>query len=249
MKSPTYKKILDHPDKDEIIAKLAIGIPASDINDWLKNKYININDAKFVLSEKIIKSFKNTYLDFYNDMHADLALVKNNLNSSQELEISVKDNPAYKDALVKMANGELDIRTMIATLAINVETRIAQIFDLIQEDPRNANTKIERLLTEYVDKLGSLLEKYYKFTEAPADHVIQHNFTIQTVDQHISVFYDVIKETLAQMDVDTSLYFMEVFNEKMNKIKFNNKDQISTEVKLAEVKVLNETINKKLNES
>jgi hypothetical protein len=68
------------------------------------------------------------------------------------------------------------------------------------------------------------------------------------VDQHISVFHDVIKEVLSQMDLETSLYFMEVFNEKMNKLKVPDKDFPNTEVRLAEAKLLNETINKKINE-
>jgi len=42
---------------------------------------------------------------------------------------------------------------------------------------------------------------------------------LQVVDQHISVFHDVIKEVLSQMDSDTLLYFMEVFDDKMAKLK------------------------------
>ena len=39
MNKPTYKKILEHPDKDEIINKLVIGQSLNDIHDWLKGKY------------------------------------------------------------------------------------------------------------------------------------------------------------------------------------------------------------------
>jgi hypothetical protein len=69
------------------------------------------------------------------------------------------------------------------------------------------------------------------------------------VDQHISVFHDVIKEILSQMDLETSLYFMEVFNEKMSKLKPPKEEGVlNPEIRLAEVKLLNETINKKINE-
>lgn len=251
MKKP-YSKILEHPDKDEIISKLIIGQPTNDIYDWLKSKYTNVSESKFVISDKSLKSFQNTYLDFYNDVQRDLSKTKAAVaNGSQDqLELAIKGNSAYKDAIIRTLDNEIDIRQMVARLAINVETRLSQVFDEIQEDPRNINTKMDRLLIDYAEVFGTLLEKCYKFNEVPiADQVIQHNVTLQVVDQHISVFHDVIKEVLSQMDLETSMYFMEVFNDKMSKLKAPISDAAPTqEMKMAEVKLLNETINQKINE-
>ena len=251
MNKPTYKKILEHPDKDEIIAKLVIGSAPMDIHDWLKVKYTNVSEAKFVLSEKILNSFKNTYLDFYQDIHADIANTKTALATSttDQLELAVKSNPTYQDAMVKLATGELNVDQMMGKMALAVETRISQIYDIIQEDPRNVNTKTERLWAEYMEIAGGLLDKYYKWKESQAITTVNHNVTLQVVDQHISVFHDVIKEVLSQMDLETSLYFMEVFNEKMAKLKMPEPNAPpTTEMKIAEAKVLNETINQKINE-
>jgi len=251
MNKPTYKKILEHPDKDEIISKLVIGIAPTDIHDWLKMKYTNVSETKFVLSEKNIKSFKDNHLDFYNDMLQDLSTTRMAVATStqDQLQLSVKSNPAYKDALLKVANNELDIEKIMATMAINIETRMAQVFDEMMEDPRNINTKVDRLFAEYADILGNLLDKYHKWKEKPvADQIIQHNVTLQVVDQHISVFHDVIKEVLSQMDLETSMYFLEVFAEKMSKLKQPHPESGPTqEMKLAEAKLLNETINQKVN--
>jgi hypothetical protein len=170
--------------------------------------------------------------------------------TQDQLQLAVKTNPAYKDALLKVANNEWDIEKTMATMAINVETRMAQVFDEMMEDPRNINTKVDRLFAEYADILGNLLDKYHKWKEKPAaDQIIQHNVTLQVVDQHISVFHDVIKEVLSQMDLESSQYFLEVFNDKMSKLKPPvPEDQSNQEMKLAEAKLLNETINKKINE-
>lgn len=251
MNKPTYKKILEHPDKDEIINKLVIGQPLDDIHDWLKGKYTNVSEAKFVLSEKILKSFQHTYLEFYSDVQLDLSKTKSALANGtvDQLQLAVKGSSAYKDAMIRTAGTELDIRQMVSNLCTNIETRLAQVFDEIQENPRDINTKVDRLLIDYAEVFGGILEKYYKFTETPADQIIQHNVTLQVVDQHISVFHDVIKEVLSQMDLETSLYFMEVFNNKMAALKAPTSDAPPTqEMKLAEVKLLNETINKKIND-
>jgi len=52
------------------------------------------------------------------------------------------------------------------------------------------------------------------------------------------------------MDLESSMLFMELFNEKMSKLKAPSPEaQPTQEMKLAEAKLLNETINKKINES
>ena len=249
MNKNALKKILDHPDKDEIIAKLIMDISPKDINEWLADKYKNVSEAKFVIAEKPLKTFKDNYLDVYNLIQEDISKTKQAITTSTEdqLDLAVKSNPTYNKMLVSLANKEIDIRQMVAKLCLAIETRLGQVFDEIQEDPRNINSRIDRVLIDYAEVLGGLLEKYYKFTEAP-DLTVQHNVTLQVVDQHILVFHDAIREVLAQMDLESSMLFMELFHEKMAKLKPLTPDSIpNTDVRLAEVKLLNETINKKLN--
>lgn len=250
MNKNALKKILDHPDKDEIIAKLILDVAPKDINEWLANKYTNVSEKQFVIAEKSIKTFKDNYLDVYNMIQEDIVKTKQALatNTEASLELAVRENSTYKSKMLELAGKEIDVRQMVAHLCIAVETRLGQVFDEIQEDPRNINSRIDRVLIEYGELLGGLLEKYYKFTESPADLTIQHNVTLQVVDQHISVFHDVIREVLSQLDLESSMLFMELFNEKMSKLKPPTPDAIpNTDIKLAEAKLLNETINKKLN--
>ena len=249
MNKNALKKILEHPDKDELIAKLVLDYSPKDIHDWLASKYTNVSEAKFVIAEKSIKTFKENYLDVYNMIREDIQKTKQSLATSTEveLELSVKSNPTYKSKMMELAGKEIDVRKMVAQLCLAIETRLGQVFDEIQEDPRNINSRIDRVLIEYGDLLGGLLEKYYKFTEGPADLIVQHNVTLQAVDQHISVFHEAIREVLSQMDLESSMLFMELYQEKMAKIKPATPETVpNTDMKLAEAKLLNETINKKL---
>ena len=251
MNKSALRKILDHPDKDEIISKLIIGISPKDIFIGLKAKYTNINESKFIIAEKSIKSFKDSYLDIYSMIQDDLSKTRSAIvnNTEEDLQLTIKNLPAYKNIMIKSAEEELDIRQIIKRMVMGLEARFSQVFDEIQEDPRNINTRVDRLMIDYAEVLGNLLEKCYKFTESPANQVVQHNVTLQVVDQHISVFHDIIKEVLSQMDLGASLYFMEVFNEKMSKLKASDKEiGTSSEMRLAEAQLLNETINKKINE-
>lgn len=250
MNKNALKKILDHPDKDEIISKLVIGITPKDIYDWLSSKYTNASEKKFVVAEKSISSFQNNYLDIYNMIQEDVVKSKSALatNTEEELALSVQNNPAYKSKMLELAGKELDIRKMVANLCVAIETRIGQVFDEIQEDPRNINTKIDRLLIDYAEVLGSILEKYYKFTEEPAQNIVQHNLTLNVMDQHIAVFHDIIKDVLSHMDLEASMYFMETFTERMSKVKLPPANAVpNTDARLTEAKVLSETIDKKIN--
>lgn len=238
-------------DKDEIISKVILGISPKDIHDWLAAKYCSPAEKKFVISEKMIATFKDSYLDVYTMIQEDIQKTKQAISTTsiEELELSVKNNSVYKSKMQELATKEIDVRKMIAQLCLAVEMRLGQIFDSIEEDEENINTKIDRVFLEYAETLGNLLEKYYKFTESPADINVNHNITLQVVDQHIAVFHDSIRETLAEMDLESSMFFMEVFQKKMAKLKPAPLDALlNTDVKLAEAKLLNETINQRLNE-
>ena len=252
MNKNALKKILDHPDKDEIIAKLVLDVPPKDIYEWLASKYTNVSESKFVIAEKSVKTFKDNYLDVYSLIQEDIVKTKQAVATSTEeqLELSVKNNSAYRSKMLELAGKEIDVRQMIAQLCVAIETRVAQVFDEIQDDPRNINTKIDRLLIDYTEVLGGILEKYYKFTEGPTEaQFVQNNMTIQFVDQHILVLQEAIRETLSELDLESSMLFMERLHDKLAKLKLPEKDIIpNTEVRLAEAKLLNETINKKLNE-
>lgn len=250
MNKKALETIKNHCDKDEIISKLVIGVSPKDIADWLEAKYTSANDRKFLITEKNISAFKEEYLDIYNMIQEDLSKAKTALSTSteQQLALSVQNNPTYKNKMLELAGKELDIRQIVTNLAVAIESRLAQVFDEIQADPRNINTRIDRLLIDYAEALGNILEKYHKFTELPQAQVVNNNVTLQVVDQHITVFHDVIKDLLSNMDLNASLYFMEMFTEKMAKLKEPSKDFINTDMKLAEAKLLNDAISKKIGE-
>ena len=245
-----YKKIAQHPDREEIIAKLIIGISPKDVHEWLSSKYTNISESKFVISEKSIKSFKDNGLDIYQDIKADFSKTKAALanGTTDDLELSIKGSLKYKDLVLQTVGKELDLKQSVQMLITMVETRVAQYFDSLQEDPSDMNTRVDRVFIEYINALQALLERAHKIVNNGPDQVIQHNITVQHMDQHVSVFYEVIKKVLSQMDLESSMYFMQLFQEEIGKIQDPANKQIQpVEERLAEVKILNETINKRIN--
>lgn len=252
MKTAGFKKILEHPDREEILSKLCLDYDLQEMHTWLKSKYSAASETKYVISVSSLQTFKDQYLDFYNIVREDMAKVKNanQVSTEEQLQLAVQGNSTYKKKIMEMANKEIDVRKMIATLCVVIEERVANVFDTIVEDPRNINTKIDRLLIDYAEVLGNILDKYHKFTEMPTSNNITNNVTVQIMDQHMNAFHSVVKEVLSSMDLEASLYFMELYSEKVAKLKAPTLEgAVPIDVQMTEIKQLNDTINNKLNET
>src|SRR5271167_1990115 len=104
MNKNALRKILDHPDKDEIIAKLVLDISPKDIYEWLASKYTNVSETKFVIGEKSIKTFKDNYLDVYSLIQEDIIKTKQAVATSTEeqLELAVQNNITYKGKMLEL---------------------------------------------------------------------------------------------------------------------------------------------------
>lgn len=244
------KKILEHPDKEELLSKLLLQIDPKDIAEWLDAKYQTVGEKKFVLGEKALKTFRDDYLDIYNLVQEDLALTKaSSSDPSMEMSETIQNLPAYKEILVKTANQELDIRTSLKVLANAIETRMSQVFDQIQEDPTMINTRVDNLLINYAELFGNLLEKYYKFTETTEVAQVNNNITVQVFDKHMVVFYEIIREAIAELNLENSMKFMEIISSKLENVKMSEKDALApAPIRLAEAQVLNEQIMQRLDE-
>jgi hypothetical protein len=235
-------KILEHPDKDEIIAKLVAGVAVSDIHEWLESKYESVGEKKFALSAKIITTFQKDYLDFYNTIREDLMKTKQ-MSASDTLTNEVQGSVAYKKALETYLNSEIDIKLMVKQALAAIEFRTAQVFDQIQEDP--TNVRIDRTLIEWFNTLSVLMEKYDGIQNGTLEQVnITNNINIQVIDKHINVIYDIIKEILARLDYDTSLMFIDMFNEAMAKLELP--EVASVENRLVEAKLISDEAADKL---
>jgi hypothetical protein len=252
MKPAVMSKFLEHPDKDEIISKLAMDIPPQAIHDWLEAKYSAVNgDPKIVLPVANLKEFKNTYLDIYKIIKEDVVKTQNK-DPSKEMELALKNNKAYRNKINELAGKEVDIKQMLVKMILAVETRAGQVFDMIQENPENLRS--DRIAMEWFDHLGSALERYQKFEAnlTANNNTVQHQhvLTVQ-LDQHVNMFQSVVKDILAEMDVDMSMKFMEMFSERMNKLKEAQAVAAppnNTELRLAEVTTVHNVINNKLQE-
>lgn len=239
------KIILSHPDSSEILSKSLLSVSADDIYEWLKAKYSAPAEKKFVIAKKNIQEFQDNYLDLYTHMSKDLTQVKSvesGLLPEQELESSIRNNKTYRQRLKEYANQEIQIKDTIVGLVRIIEDRAEQIFDKIQENPSDVS-KADYVLIQYLNTLTQNIDKLNKVINDAPDQIIQHNITIQVLDQHISIFQDIIKEILSELDIEMSLKFLDLYNEKIKKIRPpQEQDKMNVSERMAETKLLSEIL-------
>ncbi len=239
------KIILDHPDREEIISKLLMNISCNDIAEWLSAKYSDVNEQKFILSEKTLSKFQDEYLDIYTQIKDDLEKTK---SPDIQLRDEIVGTTAYHKALEKYIDDEIDIRSIVRKMVINAQERIAQMYDIVQEDPRNF--KVDRTLLEWFSTLADILSKYDTILNPPnlnQDQVnIQNNINIQVLDSHMNIIYEIIRDILTKLDYDTSLIFIDMFNLRMQELKSTEQQILPIENRLEIAQKLEETVEKKL---
>lgn len=238
-----YKNFLHHIDKDEIIAKIISGIPSEEISEWLSAKYLEVNEQQFCLSKKYIEDFKKNYLDFYLTMQEDLAKTQ---TQPDQMQAELMQHSGYKNALVSFVETEVDIKTMARKALVNLETRLSQMFDILQEDPRNF--RFDRSMVEYFNVFLTYLEKMDTIVNGqPGQNQIniQNNINLNVLDQHIGQISDIIREILEQLDYDKSLIFIDKLNSRLSNLNIAP-EIIPQEERLQQMSSLQQTISTKL---
>jgi len=246
MKDNLLKKIYNHVDKDEIISKLTLGISPEEINGWLVDKYADIGDKKLIFSAKILKQFKDEYLNIVTQIQQDCMLVRQEqAGVVQNIQSSIQNNSAYRAKLQEYVDKELDIKTIVKNFIVVSEDRISQIYDMIHENPKN--TKPDYVLIQWMQTLANMLEKYDTIINGSPDKIIQqNNINIQILDQHIGVFSKVIREVISRLDYDTSLLFVDILNEELKKLKETNEPIIPVDARLLDARRLEDKVSAQL---
>lgn len=236
-------QVLDHPNKDEILSKLIIGTTCADINEWLDAKYGALGNKSLVISASGLSKFKDEYLEYTVRLRDDLTKMQSKIrNPETEVNLALADNKDYENKLVKHLDREIDIKNRMIDMFEMANERLAQINANIQQNP--GSFKADRYMIDWFDKIGMFLEKYHKIVLAVPETTVQHNITLNVVDQHATALQNAIKRTLSQFDPEISLKFMEAITDELSVLKETKEGFLPLEDRYIEAQLLDEEVNK-----
>lgn len=210
-----YQKILDHPDKNNIISKLASGESAASVSEYLKLKYSEKDQKHLRLSSKLLSGFIDKYLNQYEHLEKIVSDQKQG-KLDKKLAASIINNKTWNERLAEKVDAELDIKLKVMQVLTLLEARAEQVFDSIQENP--ANFKGDYVLIKYFELLFNALEKCDKVVNERPDQVIEHNYSIKLVERHSVVLQNAIREVLSEMDPDIASLFLDKLSDKLREL-------------------------------
>lgn len=234
-----FDKLIEHPAAESIISKLVSGIRPKDVAEWLKLEYPDKNQSHLRLGSSYLNEFLSQNLDLYATLKKDISAVKSG-EPDKKISASLKNNKTYQERLTEMADHEIDVKKLMHNTGILIQTRLEQYYDKMMQNPEN--TKPDYGLIKYFELLLNYVDRYDKVVNKSPDQIIQHNVTVQVMDQYVAVLQDCIRETLSEVDPDAAFLFMEKFNEKLPKLQLPDTSQlqkpISVQDRLLEAQVL-----------
>jgi hypothetical protein len=215
-------KILNHPDKDEIIKLLSEGTPVRKVADMLEERYSKKHQAHLRISFPTLQEFKTAHLNLKGKIASDVQKEQTRASKEwlqhEEIKTDLEKNSAYKEAINKIANSELDARREILKIFSLVENRLEVLYnktsskEVIRPDE-------EKLLQSYIDQLMKVMDQYKKYIDGFKE-TTEHNVNITIATSQVNLLREAIRETLADCDPALAVKFMEKIYSKMRQLDY-----------------------------
>jgi len=221
-------KILDHPDKDEIIKWILDGISVRDIALRLRERYPKKSQAHLRVSASTVQNFKSDFLNLKGEI---LGLAKEELESRKEhvrleqakerhelIQDEVRKTTPYQEKISEMVDMQLNVQGELIKLYKLIDFRMEYFFNKLQEH-EFPNVKEERVFQNYIDQFMKLLEHYKRFVEGYNDKV-EHNININVMNDQMTELREAVREVLSETSPELSVIFMQKLNLKMKNLEY-----------------------------
>jgi len=209
------KKILKHPDKEEIIELLNNGESVRGVEAKLKEKYPN--NKNLWLSSVTLQKFRKEHLQLEGKVLKDIqeaGRTQKQILEEQVRQKQLESSDAYNRKIQEIANAKLDVARRILELDKLIETRMEYWFNAVASGEESA-AKGDKELRQFMDRQMNLLAQYKKFVEGLADKTVEHNVNITVFNDQIAILRDVIRECIAEFEPEKAMLFLEKLNHRM----------------------------------
>jgi hypothetical protein len=221
-----HSKILNHPDRDEIIKLLSEGTPVRKISDMLDARYPKKHQAHLRVSFPTLHEFKTSHLNLKGKIVSDVQKEQTRASKDwlqhEEVKSELEKSSAYREAITKVANSELDSRKEILKIFALVEGRLEILYNKVNGKEVIRNDE-EKLLQSYIDQLMRVMDQYKKYIDGFKE-TTEHNINITIATSQVNLLREAIRETLSDCDPALAIKFMEKIYTKMRALEYEGGD-------------------------
>ena len=214
------KKILNHPDSNELIRRLSEGESIRTTMSWLQAKYPK--NKKMWLSNPTLQKFRKENLNLKGKVLKDIqesSVVQKRQINEQQKQAKLQSTNAYQDKINEIADTHLDVSRKILQLDAIIGQRMEYWYNAIYEGEATPH-QADKEIRNYMDRQMALLQQYKKLVEGMADHTVEHNVNVTVMNDQVTLIRDTIREVLSLLEPTMALKFVDSLNNKLEKLNY-----------------------------
>lgn len=213
-------KVLRHPEKEEIIAKLVNGESVKDVERWLKRKHPR--SSRLQISYMTLQKFRKEYLNLEGEVLEQIKQARNDSQkNSEELErrAMLAASDAYQKKLDEIVSNELDVTRKMLEMEKLISARLEFYYNILHD---GGTLKEEKMFLELLNSQRALMADWKKYVEGVADKTIEHNININVVNEQLTVLKSIVYDVLQELDPNMVPLFVEKINARLGGISYND---------------------------
>lgn len=213
------KKVLNHPDKEDIIKKLLNGESLKDVEGWLQKKYPR--KKRLHVSYITLQKFRKEHLNLEGEVLED---IKNKrkarvaVENEAEQQMIINTSSAYQTKLDEIVDNEIDVTRKLLEMEKLITSRMEYYYNLLS---LGGTIKDDKIFLEYINSMRALLQDWKKYIEGFKDIRVENNVNITVVNQQVNILKEAVCEVLEQLDPEKVPLFIERVDSKLNTINLN----------------------------
>jgi hypothetical protein len=208
------KKVLIHPDKEDIIRMLLEGESVKSVEAWIKEKYPR--KKRMHISYMTLQKFRSEHLNLKGEVLEDIKNRRTEIDkesSEAEARMIVQSSSAYMQKIDEIASTELDVTRRLLEMDALINSRIEFYYNMLQN---GGSIKEDKIFIDYINTMKSLMQDWKKYVEGFADQKIEHNININVINEQARILRESIMEVLYELNPELVSKFVLKLNSKLS---------------------------------
>tara|TARA_Y100000114_G_C11764050_1_gene332063 strand:+ start:12350 stop:13024 length:675 start_codon:yes stop_codon:yes gene_type:complete len=217
-------KVLRHPDKEDIIARLISGDSVKEVDSWLKSKYPR--KKRLHISYMTLQKFRSDHLNLKGEVLEDIKNKRSEVDKASaaaEAKMIIESSSAYHDKINEIASNEMDVTRRLLEIEALVNSRIKYYYDLLNN---GGSLREDKIFLEYISALKGIMQDWKKYIEGVADQKIEHNVSVSVINDHAEILKSAVLDVLNEMSPELVGVFIERVSVRMRELTLNDAKQI-----------------------
>jgi hypothetical protein len=213
-------KVLNHPEREDIIKKLVNGESVKEVEKWLRKKHPRT--PRLQISYDTLQKFRKDHLHIEGDVLDKIKQArKEQVLESDELETMaiISASSAYQNKIDEIVSNELDTNRKLLEMSSLIGARMEYYFNSLSQ---GSNIQQDKMFLDLVNAQRGLVQDWKKYVEGVADTKIEHNINVSVINEQVTILKSIVFEVLQEMSPELIPTFVEKMNSKLEDTRYGS---------------------------